>query len=103
MSVIARNWPTIRQIAYGIGAVVLGGSALAGWITADQAAAWTDQLSEILGAAALLVAGLYVKRPAADLGDGTNVPVQYSVQYSASDLDDVIADARRRLSGGGHG
>ncbi len=68
-----------------------------------QAAAWTGQLSEILGAAALLLAGLYVKRPTAELGDGTDVPVQYNVSYNVSDLDDVIADSRRRLNGGSHG
>lgn len=59
---LAKNWPAVRQIAYGLGAVVLGGSSIAGWITADEAAAWTDQIEQLLGAAALLMAGLYVDR-----------------------------------------
>ncbi len=59
---LAKSWPLFRQIAYGVGAVGLGGSALAGWITADEAAAWSDQIEQVLGMAALLMAGLYVDR-----------------------------------------
>lgn len=59
---LAKNWPAIRQIAYGIGAIALGGSWLAGWITSDQLDAGLDQIEQLLGAAALLMAGLYVDR-----------------------------------------
>lgn len=108
---LANNWPAIRQIAYGIGAIALGGSWLAGWITSDQLDAGLDQIEQLLGAAALLMAGLYVDRskPAPEPEPAPEISALDVIERvraeAAGRLDDVPmpdgvrAELERRLRG----
>lgn len=62
MSSIAKYWPTIRQVVYGILAAGLAIAASAGWITDAQSEQWLAHLVTALGAVGFIVAGLFVDR-----------------------------------------
>lgn len=126
MNAIAKHWPTIRQVIYGILAAALAVAAGAGWITDTQSEQWLNHAVTLLGALGFIVAGLYVDRSPKVIGDGTDTPVEYSVQVGSGDaggdggwpgggvggatfgtpvvpvppvspLEQVIAEARRHL------
>lgn len=94
---LANNWPAIRQIAYGIGAIALGGSWLAGWITSDQLDAGLDQIEQLLGAAALLMAGLYVDRskPAPEPEPAPEIPALDVIERIRAEGADRLGETLR--------
>lgn len=65
MSSLAKYWPTIRQVAYGLLAAALAVAAGAGWITDEQSTQWLNHAVTLLGAIGFVVAGLFVDRTSA--------------------------------------
>ena len=125
MSTLAKYWPTIRQVTYGLLAALLAIAAAAGWITDAQSEQWLQHAVTGLGAIGFIVAGLYVDRAPKVNGVPADGPPRIDIQVGAggsggnggwpgggsggsfgapvvpvppvSPLEQVIAEARRQL------
>lgn len=125
MSNLAKYWPTIRQVAYGLLAAALAVAAAKGWITDTQSEQWLNHAVTLLGAIGFVVAGLFVDRtsPAQEAkieqavqagiestktvgagGDGgwpsgSGGGAVFRIPDVPSMLEQVRAEAERRLNG----
>ncbi|MGX6513243.1 hypothetical protein [Rhodococcus sp. SJ-2] len=116
MSNLAKYWPTIRQVVYGLLAAALALAAGAGWITQDDADQWLAQAVTLLGAIGFVVAGLFVDKtsPAQEqkIENAVRVGVEQAAwaaspavdavieragQHAQSELERVRAEAERLL------
>ena len=89
MSNLAKYWPTIRQVAYGVLAAALALAAGAGWITQDNADQWLAQAVTLLGAIGFVVAGLFVDKTS----PAQEQKIEHAVQVGVERATQVAAPA----------
>lgn len=93
MSNLAKHWPVVRQVAYGLLAAALAVAAAAGWITQDNADQWLAHAVTALGAIGFIVAGLYVDRPSPAQEQKIEQAVEAGLRHASGPVLDLITHA----------
>lgn len=85
---ISTTWPTIRQVIYSVAAAIFGGLTLLGVFTDADVTTYLGHTATVLtgiGTLVYILAGLYTPKPKGaqppTIGDGTDTPVNYQVNY----------------------
>lgn len=97
MSNLAKYWPTIRQVAYGLLAAALAVAAGAGWITQDNADQWLAQAVTFLGAIGFVVAGLFVDKTSPAQEQKIEQAVQVGVERAAQVAAPAVKQAQEQI------
>lgn len=97
MSNLAKYWPTIRQVAYGVLAAALALAAGAGWITQDNADQWLAQAVTLLGAIGFVVAGLFVDKTSPAQEQKIEQAVQVGVERATQVAAPAVKQAQEQI------
>lgn len=97
MSNLAKYWPTIRQVAYGLLAAALALAAGAGWITQDNADQWLAQAVTLLGAIGFVVAGLFVDKTSPAQEQKIEQAVQVGIDRAVQVVTPTVTQAQEQV------
>ncbi|WP_432794471.1 hypothetical protein [Rhodococcus ruber] len=97
---ISTTWPTIRQVIYSVAAAIFGGLTLLGVFTDADVTTYLGHTATVLtgiGTLVYILAGLYTPNPKGaqpTIGDGTDLPINYQVNYQTDQVNYQTDPAR---------